>query len=253
MTGRTGGAASRAVRGTAPGRTAGPGPRRRPHGRRILVSAVVLAALLAGTAELVARGMVDGRISGRLRTRIGANQVHLGGSALLGLARGRFDRVRVTGSDARLGRITGASVDLRLTDVTVRGAPRVGRLRGRITVPADAVARSLERDARGPAVSGVAADPAHGTLVISVRGGLGTVTVRPSLRDGRTAFELVDARVLGQPAPAGLAAAIEEALRERSARQPGPGPMEVTALEVTSAGLVGTVRADDVDFGRSAG
>ncbi|MFJ9348221.1 DUF2993 domain-containing protein [Streptomyces sp. NPDC101237] len=213
---------------------------------------MAVAALLATTGELVARGVVDGRISGRLRARIGVNQVHLGGSALLGLARGRFDRVRVTGSDARIGRIDGASVDLRLTDVVVRGAPRVGRLRGEITVPADAVARSLERDARGPAVSGVTADPAHGTLVISVGGGLGTVTVRPSLQDGRTAFELVDARVLGRPAPAGVATAVEEALRERSARQPGPGPVEVTALEVTSAGLVGTVRADDVVLGRTA-
>ncbi|MFK0150482.1 DUF2993 domain-containing protein [Streptomyces sp. NPDC090493] len=215
-------------------------------------AAVVLVVLLAGTAELVVRGLVGERLSGRLRARIGVNQVHLGGSALLGLARGRFDRVTVTGEDARLGRLTGAAVDLRLTDVDVRGTPRVGRLRGRITVSADALARSLGQGAQGLAVSGVSTDPAHGTLVLSVHGGLGTVTVRPLLRDGWAAFGLVDARVLGQPAPAGVVGAIEEALREQSARQPAPGPVKVTALDVTSAGLVGTVRADDVRFGRTA-
>ncbi|MEW1776751.1 DUF2993 domain-containing protein [Streptomyces sp. NPDC086777] len=252
MTARPGGTASPAVRGTSAGRTSVPAPRRRRRGRRLTAAAVVLVVLLAGTAELLARGLVGARLSGRLRERIGVNQVHLGGSALLGLARGRFGRVTVTGEDARLGRLTGASVDLRLTDVEVRGTPRVGRLRGRITVPVDALARSLGQGTGGPAVSGVSTDPEHGTLVLSVRGGLGTVTVRPLLQDGRAAFELVDARVLGEPAPAGVVGAIEEALHAQSARQPAPGPVKVTALDVTSAGLVGTVRADDVTFGRGA-
>ncbi|MEV7323980.1 DUF2993 domain-containing protein [Streptomyces sp. NPDC093970] len=250
MTARPGATPAPVARATSAKPAPSPVRRRLRRVRRPAAVALALLVLLAGTGEVVARGLVDGRLSGRLRTRIGDNRVRLGGSALLGLARGRFDRVTVTGDDARLGRLTGASVELRLTDVELRGTPRVGRLRGRVTVPADAVARSLQRNAPGLAVSAVSTDPAHGTLVLSVRAGLATVTVRPLLQDGRTAFELVAARVLGRPAPPAITAAIEKALHDQATRQPDPGPVRVTALEVTPTALVGTVRADDADLGR---
>ncbi|MGW5232595.1 hypothetical protein ACWEQU_09890 [Streptomyces nodosus] len=230
--------------GAAGGRT----PRRRRRAW-LLLTAILLVALI-GTAEGVARALIGGRISDRLRATVGDTRVHLGGSALVGLARGRLGLVTVTGDQARLGRLTGASVDLRLSDVTLSGSPRVGHIRGRITVPADALAVALQSSAGSLPVSGVVTDPSSGTLVIALgQGGPGSITVRPSLRDGRVAYSLEDARILGRPAPERLTRMIEETLSKQNSRRQDPSPLGVSSLDVTSAGVVATVRADDVAFG----
>ncbi|MGW4732192.1 hypothetical protein ACWEQC_23980 [Streptomyces shenzhenensis] len=253
MTARTG----RPARPSTPARTPSAAVRiRRP--RRLttwLVLGAVLAVLLTGAAEAVARGLVTARVADRMREQLGDTRVELDGSALLGLARGRFDGVTVTGDRARLGRLTGASVDLRITGLDFGDTPRAGHVRGRITVPTDAVADALSRTANGLPVTGVTADPASGTLIVTAQGGLATVTVRPVLRDGRVAYDMADARILGRPAPDTLSRRIEEALQKQSDQQSAQRrstPLTVTSLDVTSAGVVATIRADDVSLGGTA-
>ncbi|AJE39099.1 hypothetical protein [Streptomyces nodosus] len=73
--------------------------------------------------------------------------------------------------------------------------------------------------------------------------------MRPSLRDGRVADSLEDARILGRPAPERLTRTIEETLSKQNSRRQDPSPLGVSSLDVTSAGVVATVRADDVAFG----
>ncbi|MCH0565579.1 MULTISPECIES: DUF2993 domain-containing protein [unclassified Streptomyces] len=253
---------------TAPsGRTARPSPRpadrpagadraRRPRRRATwLVLAAVLALLLTGAAEAVARGLVADRVADRLRNRLGDTHVEVDGLALAGLARSRFDGITVTGDQARLGRLAGASVDLRLTGVDLGGTPRADHVRGAITVPPDAVAEALRQTSSGLPVTGVTPDPASGTLVVTARGGLATVTLRPALRDGRVTYQLQDARVLGLPAPDALTRRIEEALKEQSDRQTAlqrSALLTVTSLRVTSAGVVATLSADDVALADAA-
>ncbi|WP_250399400.1 hypothetical protein [Streptomyces cellostaticus] len=204
-----------------------------------------MLVLLTGSAELLAARLVEERISDRLRARIGDNEVDLDGSALLALARGRLNAATVTGDSARLGRIDGATVDLRLTGLELGGSPHADRIRGSITVPPEAVARALQQSAPGLAVSGVRPDPSSGTLVITVQGGLGTLTVRPALSGGKVVLTLDDARIMGRPAPAGITSRIEEALRGQSARQTATA-LPLAELRVTSGGLVVVLSADDV-------
>ncbi|MBN0045468.1 hypothetical protein JS756_15375 [Streptomyces actuosus] len=213
--------------------------------------AAILALLLAGTAEVVARGLVADRVSDRLRSRLGDTHVEVDGLALAGLARSRFDAITVTGDQARLGRLTGASVDLRLTGVDLGSTPRADHVRGTITIPPDAVADALRQTSARLPVTAVTPDPASGTLVVTAQGGLATVALRPVLRDGRVSYELKDARVLGLPAPEALTRRIEEALQEQSDRQTAlqrSALLTVTSLHVTRAGVVAALAADDVAF-----
>ncbi|MEV5009811.1 hypothetical protein AB0K74_15855 [Streptomyces sp. NPDC056159] len=53
---------------------------------------------------------------------------------------------------------------LRLTGLDLGGTPRAGHVRGRITVPPDAVPDAPPQTSEGLPVTGVTADPASGTL-----------------------------------------------------------------------------------------
>ncbi|MFF5447826.1 hypothetical protein [Streptomyces sp. NPDC012888] len=213
--------------------------------RRRLVAAVLAVlgtAVVAGAAEVAATTVVENRIEDALRPRLGDTTAELTGPGLLTLPRGRAGSVTVSGEEARFGRLSGASVRLRLDGIALTGgtAGEVDSLRGTVTLPTAAL-RALLVDTRpGLPVGEVAADPATGTL----RAGFGpgdalTVALRPQLDGGRLGFTATEVTLLGRPAPEHLVSGIRERLAELpqgSAGPPLPGA-EPVSLRVTERGV----------------
>lgn len=216
--------------------------------RRARVLAAVLGAvLLAGAAaEAVATTVVERGVEAALRPRLGRTDADLAGSGLLALARGRAGRVTVTGDDATLGRVTGASVRLRLDGVPLHGGGSrvVDAVRGRIAVPTGAIRTWLTTGDRPLPVSEVTTDPAAGVLRLGLGpGGVLGVSVRPELRDGHVEFTLDSATLMGAPAPDRLTLGI----RDRLAAVPEPRgaapTLRPTSVRVTAGGVEAGVDA----------
>ncbi|MET9959851.1 hypothetical protein ABZ128_12445 [Streptomyces sp. NPDC006326] len=241
----------------AGGRAGGRPSRSRRGRRRVRILAAVLGtALLAGCAEATATAVVENGVEDALRARLGRTDADLSGSGLLALARGRAGRVTVTGDDAALGRVTGASVRLGLEGVPLGGggSRAVDAVRGRITVPTEAVRAWLPTGEQSLPVAGVTTDPAAGVLHIGLGpGGALDIALRPRLHEGRVEFTLDAATLMGTPAPERLTRGI----RDRLAAGPGPqGPaaaLKPTSVRVTDRGIEATVDARHVGFAGAPG
>ncbi|MEV7614274.1 hypothetical protein [Streptomyces sp. NPDC089799] len=224
----------------------------------VVACGTAAAVLLAGCAEYAAELMVEDRIADALRPRLGATEVDAAGSGLLAVARGRVGTARVSGDEAQVGRISGASVRLTLTGIATGEDGRGGTVdsvEGRITVPVDAVRASLSAGGGGLPVSAVSTDPASGTVRLDVGpGGAATVRLRPELRHGRLSFTVVEATLLGRPAPERLVSAVREGLADRQERSAPdadaalPG-MTAESVHVTDGGLDIEVRGRNVRLG----
>ncbi|MFD0314824.1 LmeA family phospholipid-binding protein [Streptomyces flavalbus] len=218
----------------------------RSRRRRVVVAVLVAGLLLTGTVgELVARALLAGRVEDAVGRRLGEDadvDVDIeGGLMLYELYDRHLDAVTVRGDDADLGRMEGVHVQVRLDDVRLRQGT-VGRTRADVDIPAASLTE-LASGGDGPRrleVTGVRTDPGADTVVLQLGGGLGEVTLRPGVEDGRVALHVGAVRVFGRDAPPALVERFEERLSERGGRD-GPRRyplgLEATAVDVTDDGL----------------
>ncbi|MEU4092680.1 LmeA family phospholipid-binding protein [Streptomyces sp. NPDC026673] len=224
--------------------------------RTLLGGAVATAVLACGAGELTARHVIDQRVAAAAGRVLGVAPDRVavdtgGGPALLALAHRRLDRVELSGDDVTVGRLTGASVRVRMDGLRFGAEPAVSATHADVRVPAGSAAAG-SGDTRddgdgGLPVSAVVPDPATGTLRLELGGGIGRVTVRPVLRDGRVALTVTGAEFLGRDAAPAVADRIERRLAERAPRGRYPLALRATSVEVTSGGLHVTL-----DGGRAA-
>ncbi|MFE6283660.1 DUF2993 domain-containing protein [Streptomyces sp. NPDC057877] len=217
-----------------------------PRRRRFAAALLVAGLLLTGTvAELAARALVGGRIEDAVGRRLGEDaDVDIdGGPMLLALYDRRLDAVTVSSDDATLGRIEGVQVEARLYDVRLRGGSgTVARTEADVGVPPAAL-QSLAGASGGQGgararleVSGVRTDAEADTVGLVLNGGLGEVTLRPRVEDGRVVLHVDEVSVFGRPAPAALVERFQDTLGQREDRA-YPLGMKATALDVDDSGL----------------
>ncbi|MFI1439191.1 DUF2993 domain-containing protein [Streptomyces fructofermentans] len=206
--------------------------------------AVLAGLLFLGTAaELVARGLLNGRLAAAAERTLGeGSRVRIeGGPAVLDLFDRHLDALTFSSEHAALGPLTDVSVKARLDDVRLTGSPNgtVARTRVDVRVPAESLRTLLAASSERLPVSAVRLDGEAGTLTLSLgQRGLGEVTLRPRLKDGRVTMTLEHAEVLGGPAPARLVEQVEKGLSERSRSAADyPLDMRATSVEVTDSGL----------------
>ncbi|WP_059009887.1 LmeA family phospholipid-binding protein [Streptomyces specialis] len=208
-----------------------------------VVTAVVLALAVAG--ELAGRAMVQRRITEAAERDLGGDvEVDVGdGLALLSLADRRLNWIEVRADGAEVGRVNGADVRVRVDDVRLNGLGSGSGGTGAGShaegmVPTEALLElSGEAGGGAPPISAARTDPAAGTVVLDVGGGLGQVTVMPELRGGRVEFEVTDASFLGMPVPGALVERVAEALSDPTEEEEYPLEMAATSVEVTGRGV----------------
>ncbi|MFE0625523.1 LmeA family phospholipid-binding protein [Streptomyces sp. NPDC058864] len=207
------------------------------------VAAVALTALIGGAGELIARGVVHHRVAAAAGRALGVAPdrvtVDTGGPALSALAHRRLDRVEAVGDDVTVGRLPGASVRVRMDDVRFGGTPTVAATHAQVRVPAGSLRAGPGSGGTdgGPPVTAVLPDPAAGTLTLELGGGIGRVTVRPVLRDGRVAVGVTGAEILGRAAAPAVVDRIERRLAGRAPGARYPLALRATSVDVTAEGL----------------
>ncbi|MFE2232669.1 DUF2993 domain-containing protein [Streptomyces sp. NPDC059442] len=165
----------------------------------------VLAVVAAGAAEYTARAVIRDRIA-RAAPALGDDVTvsTAGDWALWGLARRTIPSLRVGSDDAAFGPLPRVGVRLRLDGVRLAGEPAVSGSRAQVTVPTESLAAALRAAAPSVQVSGVATDPARGTVLAGVGpGGAGLLTLRPVLADGKVTFTVESLTVFGRSVPVG--------------------------------------------------
>ncbi|MCX4744179.1 DUF2993 domain-containing protein [Kitasatospora sp. NBC_01287] len=231
---------------TATGRL---GRLRRPATRRGRITrAVVLpvAALLAlaGVGEAVARHVLEGRIAdgmGRaLDTRVTVDTGD--GPALLTILDRHLGHVTLSGANARLGPLTGASVRITLDGVHLAKPATASDVRATVTIPTDSLAEAIRDSGQGVPVNSARADPATGTLLLTLGpGGMGQLTLKPALTDGRVTITATSLRFLDRTITGPQLDQINSRLTARNQPAAYPLSLKPVSLTVTPTGLALTL------------
>ncbi|MFD0262861.1 hypothetical protein ACFVH7_31870 [Kitasatospora indigofera] len=198
---------------SGPGRARLPGPRSPrlrpgPRGRRAAPLAAALALLLvagAGAGEFTARQLIRSRIA-RLAPALGDSLTArtAGGPALWALAHRRIPRLDLSTEDARLGPLPQVTVRARLDDVRLGAATSVAGTHAEVTVPVRSLGAAVRAAAGSVPVGQVRSDPVAGTVEVALgQGGLGRLTLRPVIADGRVSLTVSSLTVLGRAVPPG--------------------------------------------------
>ncbi|MEV7937292.1 MULTISPECIES: DUF2993 domain-containing protein [unclassified Kitasatospora] len=229
--------------------TARLGRLRRPTTRRgritravVLPVAVVLA--LAGGGEAVTRHVLKSRIADRmgkaLDTRV---TVDTGaGPALLAILDRHLDHVTLGADDAHLGSLTGASVRITLDDLHLAEPATASDVRATVTIPADSLAGAIHDSGQGVPVSSTRTDPATGTLLLALGpGGMGQLTLKPALADGRVTITATSLQFLGRTITGPQLDQINTKLTARNRQADYPLSLKPVSLTVTPTGLALTL------------
>ncbi|WP_354644358.1 LmeA family phospholipid-binding protein [Kitasatospora camelliae] len=191
--------------GPATGRRTAAGRRTAGRRRRVLVVAGLLVPVVlaggAGLGEAAARRVLHDRVLAAAPALGDGATVGAGGDPVLwDVARRRIPHLEIGSDEARYGRLPRISVRARLDDVRLGGTTRVGGSRVEVTVPLASVGAAVQAAVPTVAVGAVTADPASGEIEVALgRGGLGKVTMRPVITDGRVSLPVTSATVLGRP------------------------------------------------------
>ncbi|TQK50384.1 DUF2993 family protein [Streptomyces sp. SLBN-118] len=207
----------------------------------LAVAGVLVAVPVCG--ELLARSVLEGRIeAAAARALDGEVDIDLASRpALLQLGDRHLPFVELDGDHVRLGRVPDAEVHARLDDVRFAGgAPdgaTVGSARATVVIPVSAVAQ-MAGDLGGMPVTEVRTDPGTDTLTLVVgRAGIGSLTLRPRIRDGRVEMTVASAAIMGRPAPDRMTDRIGDSLARRDEGRDYPLGLEATSLEVRADGI----------------
>ncbi|MFE3110315.1 hypothetical protein ACFXKJ_12970 [Kitasatospora indigofera] len=168
----------------------------------------MLALLLvagAGAGEFTARQLIRSRIA-RLAPALGDSLTArtAGGPALWALAQRRIPRLDLSTEDARLGPLPQVTVHARLDDVRLGAATSVAGTHAEVTVPVRSLDAAVRAAAGSVPVGQVRSDPGAGTVEVALgQGGLGRLTLRPVIADGRVSLTVSSLTVLGRAVPPG--------------------------------------------------
>ncbi|MER6446719.1 hypothetical protein [Streptomyces venezuelae] len=170
-----------------------------------VTAAVTLAAVVAaGVAEYAVRHHIHGRVA-KAAPGLGDDvAVGLpGGWALWDLANESIPRLDISSDDARVGRLSHVRVRARLDDVRMGTTTTVGGTHADLTVSTQSLAAAIRDAVPSVAVAAVTADPAQGTVLADVGpGGLGRLTLRPVLADGKVTLAVDGLTLFGRSVPA---------------------------------------------------
>ncbi|MFF4353554.1 LmeA family phospholipid-binding protein [Streptomyces sp. NPDC001530] len=207
-----------------------------------LTLAGILVAVPVG-GELLARSVLRDRVrAAASRALDGDLDIALASRpALLQLADKRLPFVEVDSAHTRLGRVPDAQVHARLDDVHFTGGDpgRATMAAARVTVliPPSAVA-GMVRDVGGMPVAGVRTDPRTDTMTLLMgQAGLGSVTLRPEIKDGRVRTTVTSVEIMGRTAPDAMTDRIRHAVEGRAEPQAYPVGLEATSARVEDDGI----------------
>ncbi|WP_327266125.1 DUF2993 domain-containing protein [Streptomyces sp. NBC_01232] len=166
----------------------------------VTATVVLLAVVATGAAEYTVRGLIQSRVA-KAAPGLG-DDVAVGvtdGWALWGLAHENIPRLDISSDDARVGRLSQVRVRARLDDVRLGGATTVGSSHVDVTVSTQSLAAAIRDAVPSVAVAAVTTDPAKGTVLADVGpGGVGRLTLRPVLADGKVTLAVDGLTLFGR-------------------------------------------------------
>jgi hypothetical protein len=206
----------------------------------VIVIGLVTAGLLAG--ELYARHRAESVVAAAAECVVHDKaSVSFGATPLLlQFATGHYRNISIQTAGNRIGNNRGMKADVRLDHVRLDGDAdamgTVGTLDAVITWSADGMRQSIQ-EAIAPLrglVTGVQTNLEDGT--IKLQGNLGTITIKPQVKDGRVALQLVDVTGLGLLLPSET---VQSALDAFTPRLTESYPLDIHAdsVQVTNDGV----------------
>uniref|UniRef100_A0AAU2JLZ5 DUF2993 domain-containing protein n=1 Tax=Streptomyces sp. NBC_00049 TaxID=2903617 RepID=A0AAU2JLZ5_9ACTN len=210
--------------------------------RALAVTAVVVLVAVAATAaaEFTARGMIRSRVA-EAAPGLGEDvAVGVAGDwALWDLANGSIPRLDISSDAARVGRLSEVRVRARLDGVRLGESATVSATRAEVTAPTRSIADAIRAAAPSVAVGAVTTDPAKGTVLAAVGpGGVGQLTLRPVLADGKVTLSVDGVTVFGRSVPLGRLGLSDGALGEASGvPKEYPLGLRATSVDVRTDGL----------------
>lgn len=250
------------------------GKRRGNKAVKILVTVVVVILLLLAAAEFGLRFYLKGQIADEMRDSSAEQGIELSGDPdvsfgsspmLLGLAQGKLSRVTVDlpsslnisyeDSDRSKPVVTGQpAATMNAKDMEITGDdPVIGDLTLDTVLPQDyllaVLQKSMSEDGGEPAaddggagdllsgliqITGVTTNEETGTLDIEISSGLATLSMTPSVTDGKMSFEVADMKILGMSMPDSLVGDLSDSLTQTVEETEN---LEVTDASVTADGL----------------
>ncbi|MFF1909141.1 DUF2993 domain-containing protein [Kitasatospora sp. NPDC058218] len=223
-----------------PRRLLHPASRRGRALRAAAVSGTALLALIAG-AEAIAGHVLESRIAGSTTKAFGTHvEVDTGsGPALLKILNRQLDHVTLSADHARLGSLDGASARITLDGVHLgKPVPSAADVSADITIPADALAATIRDSGQNLPVDTASTDPAAGTIQLGLgTGGMGRLTLKPSLTEGRVTITATSLQFLGRTVTGPQLDRINERLTAKKQPTDYPLGLKPTALTVTPTGL----------------
>lgn len=239
----------------APG---GPGPSRRGRGPLIaLIAGLAVIGLLAGLVglEFGTRNAIENRIRDEITASLGSPaQVELGARpVLLSYFGGDLGSVRITTDGTALEGATGPAPAIDITAEGVRSEGEVtfvDSLTGTAFVSEQAMAAAAQQETTAESMLGgliqvqdITADPAAGTLRVSISG-LAEAVVTPRLAAGNLEMEPTQASIFGFQLPTqllgGTLSMMDSALAEL------PDGVQLTGVRVVPGGMTVDLTGRDV-------
>ncbi|WP_405922273.1 DUF2993 domain-containing protein [Streptomyces sp. NBC_00122] len=213
--------------------------------RRHLVLTVTTAVLLVA---VVATGAAEYTARNRIRDHIAQAAPGLGDDVavsasgdwvLWDLAQESIPRLDISSDDARLGPLSQVCVRARLDDVRLGEKTTVGSTHVQVTASPQSIATAIRTAAPSVPVTTVTTDPANGTVLAAVGpGGVGQLTLRPVLADGKVTLAVDGLTVFGRSVPTSRFGMGDGALgTERGALKEYPLGLKATSVHVRPDGL----------------
>ena len=192
---------------------------RRIRGRLRIALAIGLALCLAGAvvAEVVARNVIDGRITAAARKDLtGPVSVGIGATpALVDAVTGRISQVTIQAPSTTICNLQDVAATATLADVhRAQGGAAAEAVSAEVTLTTQTLTALLRGNGKGNAT--VTADPASGALEIDLGpGGILQIQETARLTESTLEFSPASVSLLGRPAPQAIAGMITSKLTIR--------------------------------------
>ncbi|GGQ35426.1 hypothetical protein GCM10010233_61480 [Streptomyces pseudogriseolus] len=231
---------------------------------RVAVGIVAVLVVGAGVSEAVARQALTERVTTALAGSLGSEpEVSFGSRpVLLAALDDALPSITMSGHADTAG-YADVPVSVRLSDVAIdedRHTTSVSGSRVTADVSTDAMTRRMASgDGKDAAmISSVTSDPAAGTLVLALKGGLATVQVAPTVADGKLHLSVTGGEVFGSAAPQALLDRVQTAIdalpTQDETEQQGGGAalgLRLAKVTVTDDGLRASLSGGSAELRRT--
>lgn len=198
----------------------------------LVTAVIVLLAGLAG-AEVYARHRVSSCLSTQLSNEMNSRiEVGFGYKPLLlTWLDHKLPELTLTNPDGNLGQTHGMTMHMTFRDITMPSGSNqtttIGSSSADILWESAGMVQSMNKT-----VSDIAPDPGTGTLQVKVLGGIGSLLVKPVVRNGQLVTDVGRAQVFGIGIPNDLAGSITTAFAQGTAQAPyGMHPTNVAVVD----------------------